>query len=243
MFLCLNLESGYRNVEEPPSITFELCGNNIAYHHSIGNISISGDCSISEDGKLDLSEATAGVHFLSRDSDDDGHGCIVVTKCEEADSEELLMESTVTRSKHELLEYQMQEDGTVVCKWCGEVLPSRTHWYRHKYKFHVPSTVPAPANLYKCHRCNVFFKSRKGYIGHMASRHGEQPDPKEEGEVRRRSARNTAEVQREPDYEKQREREEKLVADIIDRVRRECEAQGAAVTRRGYSRRTTVMNS
>jgi hypothetical protein len=26
-------------------------------------------------------------------------------------------------------------------------------------------------------------------------------------------------------------------------VRRECEAQGATVTRRGYSRRSTVMNS
>lgn len=46
-----------------------------------------------------------------------------------------------------------------------------------------------------------------------------------------------------PDWEQQREKEEKLVADIIDRVKRECEAQGETVTRRGYSRRSTVMNS
>ena len=45
------------------------------------------------------------------------------------------------------------------------------------------------------------------------------------------------------DWEEQRVKEEKLVADIIDRVRKECEAQGAAVSRRGYSRRSTVMNS
>lgn len=44
-------------------------------------------------------------------------------------------------------------------------------------------------------------------------------------------------------WERQREKEEKLVADIIDRVRRECEAQGAMVSRRGYSRRSTVMNT
>lgn len=43
------------------------------------------------------------------------------------------------------------------------------------------------------------------------------------------------------DWVEQRVKEEKLVADIIDRVRKECEAQGAAVTRRGYSRRSTVM--
>lgn len=43
------------------------------------------------------------------------------------------------------------------------------------------------------------------------------------------------------DWEEQRVKEEQLVAAIIDRVRKECEAQGSAVTRRGYSRRSTVM--
>ena len=50
-------------------------------------------------------------------------------------------------------------------------------------------------------------------------------------------------IARGPDWEHQREKEEKLVADIINRVKRECEAQGETVSRRGYSRRTTVMNS
>lgn len=46
------------------------------------------------------------------------------------------------------------------------------------------------------------------------------------------------------DWEERRTREEKLVADIIDRVRRECEAQGSGgPARRGYTRRTTVMNT
>lgn len=67
----------------------------------------------------------------------------------------------VARSKHELLEYMMKEDGSVVCKMCGEILASRTHWYRHKYKLHVPNSVQ-PAALFKCEKCCVFFKSRKG---------------------------------------------------------------------------------
>lgn len=46
------------------------------------------------------------------------------------------------------------------------------------------------------------------------------------------------------EWEEKRSREEKLVADIIDRVRRECEAQGSGgPARRGYSRRTTVMHT
>lgn len=43
------------------------------------------------------------------------------------------------------------------------------------------------------------------------------------------------------DWEEKRLKEEKLVADIINRVRRECEAQGAIGSRRGYSRRTTSL--
>lgn len=46
------------------------------------------------------------------------------------------------------------------------------------------------------------------------------------------------------DWDEKRSREEKLVADIIDRVRRECEAQGTnGGARRGYTRRTTVMHT
>ena len=33
------------------------------------------------------------------------------------------------------LDYVINEsDGSCMCKLCGEVLSSRTHWYRHKYK-------------------------------------------------------------------------------------------------------------
>ena len=74
---------------------------------------------------------------------------------------------------YKLLEYLIQNDGSVVCKWCGEVLPSRTRWYRHKYKLHVSTQVTQPAPLFKCNSCNAFFKSRKGYIGHLSSRHSD----------------------------------------------------------------------
>ncbi|PSN57471.1 hypothetical protein C0J52_08029 [Blattella germanica] len=228
-----------------------------------------------EDSKMGLvvhalSEPTPGIHFLSHEVEEDGRGCILVTKCEETDSEEILLEGGLARGRQELLEYLIREDGSVVCKWCGEILPSRTHWYRHKYKFHVPSSgTQSPASLYKCHRCNVFFKSRKGYAGHIATRHSDEDDKADKrdfasdslstsrvnedssgdgigsgGGRGRRSTRSGGDAQsRSADYEKQREKEEKLVAEIIDRVRRECEAQGATVTRRGYSRRSTVMNS
>lgn len=48
------------------------------------------------------------------------------------------------------------------------------------------------------------------------------------------------------DSEEKRLREEKLVTEIINRVKRECEAQGTSgslPTRRHYSRRTTIMNT
>lgn len=45
------------------------------------------------------------------------------------------------------------------------------------------------------------------------------------------------------EWEKQRLHEEQLVANIIARVRRECEAAGApGGTRRGYSRRSALTN-
>lgn len=162
-------------------------------------------------------------------------------------------------------------DGSVTCKLCGEILASRTHWYRHKYKLHAnvtlsspivvgtssnsvtpPATThPQPSPLYKCEHCTVFFKSKKGYMGHIAARHSgsteeettttEEP-PIERDEKKKKDCGSSSSTKSDV-WEKQREREEKLVADIIDRVRRECEAQGAMVSRRGYSRRSTVMNT
>lgn len=170
-----------------------------------------------------------------------------------------------------------------MCKWCGELLPSRTHWYRHKYKLHVP-TAGLPAGLIKCIKCNTFFKSRKGYVGHCISRHGsvEEAEKEEEEddniiikeeklvlyeednveevseniekeEANRRNKlmesfgrgrkRNLIKDEKREDYLKQREKEEKLVADIIAKVKKECEDQSITMCRRGYSRRSTVMTS
>lgn len=210
----------------------------------------------------------------------------------------------IVRSKSELLEYLIRDDGSVACKLCGEVLASRTHWYRHKYKLHVTTTssaatiitaqVPAvpvsapvsapapvpvtvslspspvaamaavnnaspvsasPSPLFRCTQCNTFFKSRKGYMGHLSARHSNDTEDEAVSDVGATETVTTTEASpakvprrkdacsRGADWEQQREKEEKLVADIIDRVRRECEAQGAAVSRRGYSRRSTVMNT
>ncbi|XP_060518629.1 longitudinals lacking protein, isoforms H/M/V-like isoform X2 [Cylas formicarius] len=180
-------------------------------------------------------ESVTGVHFLT-------------------DEESPKSEENYEKKKTEFLEYLPRADGSVVCKRCGEVLASRTHWYRHKYKLHVNNFI-SPAPLFKCELCNVFFKSRKGYTGHVSTRHPDsdlQPEQEsqsleEQNETNCCSATASNVVRRRQDksvdWEEQRVKEEKLVADIIDRVRKECEAQGAAVTRRGYSRRnTSVMN-
>ncbi|XP_072379398.1 uncharacterized protein ttk isoform X1 [Diabrotica undecimpunctata] len=189
-------------------------------------------------------ELVAGVHFLS----DDNNLSISLDPMD-PDSYE--------KKKNEFLEYVVQEDGSVVCKRCGEVLASRTHWYRHKYKVHMvqaSNKLVSPAPLLMCHHCKVYFKSRKGYRGHIAARHSEQPInevvnivPKEETVeaitdvsmtiTRRKNDKST-------EWEEQRVKEEKLVTDIINRVKKECELQGSTISRRGYSRRSTsIMNT
>lgn len=37
-------------------------------------------------------------------------------------------------NEEEPMDYILNDDGSCACKLCGEVLVSRTHWYRHKYK-------------------------------------------------------------------------------------------------------------
>ncbi|XP_035719304.1 modifier of mdg4-like isoform X2 [Vespa mandarinia] len=175
----------------------------------------------------------SGVHFLTDREEDRAE--LLLPKSESVDSE--------PEVRKQLLEYLIQNDGSVVCKWCGEVLPSRTRWYRHKYKLHVSTQVTQPAPLFKCHSCNAYFKSRKGYIGHLSARHSDNENDENREEPSNKKSRKTSDIGKGPDWEQQREKEEKLVADIIDRVKRECEAQGETVTRRGYSRRSTVMNS
>ncbi|KAJ8733915.1 hypothetical protein PYW07_014466 [Mythimna separata] len=203
-----------------------------------------------------------------------------------------------SKGRHELLEYLLKNDGSVICKMCGEILQSRTHWYRHKYKRHAAQpTNPAP--LFQCEQCFGYFKSRKGYIGHIATRHSEgfvdtstvstntmtsieavvtenlqppvvqepknEPDPEvtipkatvtsyhtsvvkhtaKATEPKKTYYRHKDTLVNQADWEEKRSREEKLVADIIDRVRRECEAQPTPPTaaRRNYARRTPVMHT
>lgn len=120
-----------------------------------------------EEEQLEKSmEPNAGVHFLTDDECN-----LMVAKLENGENYE--------KKKNELLEYLTRHDGSVVCKLCGEVLASRTHWYRHKYKLHVNNLVN-PAPLFKCTHCNVFFKSRKGYMGHISARHSENMEQHEE---------------------------------------------------------------
>lgn len=202
--------------------------------------------------KMDA-EPNTGVHFLT-----------------DEDNANNKIDEHYEIKKTDLLEYLIRQDGSVVCKLCGEVLASRTHWYRHKYKLHVNNLIN-PAPLFKCNHCNVFFKSRKGYMGHISTRHGDHqeiqheevnivvkeevvetttfsssPSPTTSVPAASSTSPSTSKKKfdKSTDWEEQRVKEEKLVADIIDRVRKECEAQGAAVSRRGYSRRSTsIMNS
>ncbi|KAF2904439.1 hypothetical protein ILUMI_01740 [Ignelater luminosus] len=232
-------ENNQNHTNLPPSVTVELITSPPKHQETVIISTESARCML-EENLQDASEeanleAATGVHFLT-----DNDNSLMIT----AEGSE-----NYERKKSELLEYLTRHDGSVVCKLCGEVLASRTHWYRHKYKLHVNSMVN-PAPLFKCTHCNVFFKSRKGYMGHVSTRHSENIEQQEELNISiKEEIVETAESPkvsrkkeiRSADWEEQRVKEEKLVADIIDRVRKECEAQGAAVTRRGYSRRSTVM--
>jgi len=90
------------------------------------------------------------IHDSLLDSDIDG--ALIIAEQEE------LAGNNVT------LDYVINENGTCTCKLCGEVTQSRTHWYRHKYKVHNVC-------LFRCEKCEIFFKSKKGYEGHVANRH------------------------------------------------------------------------
>lgn len=100
---------------------------------------------------IEVDTTDTGVHFLMDNNSED-----MLSKFEPVDKEQ---ETPKTRS--ELLEYMIRNDGSVICKLCGEVLQSRTHWYRHKYKQHVMQQMN-PSPLFQCEQCLVYFKSRKG---------------------------------------------------------------------------------
>ncbi|KAH0952036.1 hypothetical protein HN011_006800 [Eciton burchellii] len=226
----------------PSDITFEICSSSpsspAAPPSSASSSATRGggdDEDTAASTFIKAERVVSGVHFLSDRAEED-RADLLLPKSETGESEP-------EQVRKQLLEYLIQSDGSVVCKWCGEVLPSRTRWYRHKYKLHVATQVVQPAPLFKCHSCNAYFKSRKGYIGHLSSRHSDNENDENREESANKKPRKTSDIGKGPDWEQQREKEEKLVADIIDRVKRECEAQGETVTRRGYSRRSTIMNS
>ncbi|XP_020279641.1 longitudinals lacking protein, isoforms H/M/V-like isoform X2 [Pseudomyrmex gracilis] len=227
----------------PSDTTFEICSSS-SPSSPVTPVSLASS-SITRGGDdestagvgafIKAEKVVSGVHFLTDRTEEDQPD-LLLPKSESAENEPEI-------SRKQLLEYLIQNDGSVVCKWCGEVLPSRTRWYRHKYKLHVSTQVTQPAPLFKCHSCNAYFKSRKGYIGHLSSRHSDNENDENREEPTNKKFRKISDIGKSSDWEQQREKEEKLVADIIDRVKRECEAQGETVTRRGYSRRSTIMNS
>lgn len=94
-----------------------------------------------------------GVHFLTEK----------VNKDEINENKDQENTKEIPKVRNDLLEYMTRNDGSVVCKLCGEILQSRTHWYRHKYKLHVIQPLN-PAPLFQCEHCLVYFKSRKGML-------------------------------------------------------------------------------
>ncbi|XP_026484820.1 uncharacterized protein LOC113392547 isoform X1 [Vanessa tameamea] len=269
------------DVNSIPIITLEVLSDSTTAEYNEENI-----IEIQQNTLEAIQES--GVHFLTDNINAD-----------ETENKDQENSKDIPKVRNDLLEYMTRNDGSVVCKLCGEVLQSRTHWYRHKYKLHVIQPLN-PAPLFQCEQCLVYFKSRKGYIGHIASRHSDvlkdaspvltnsqaealskptatiQTDIKEEIDPElsipkssvpnyqtngkqlnsaviknpetkkghRSNRGNSGENISQSDWEERRSKEEKLVADIIDRVRRECEAQGSGgPARRGYSRRTTVMHT
>ncbi|XP_069985110.1 protein tramtrack, alpha isoform isoform X4 [Penaeus vannamei] len=122
------------------------------------------------------------------------------------------------------LDYVLNSNGTATCKLCGELLPSRNHWYRHKYKTHATA-------LYRCDDCGVVYKSKKGYETHMEVKHakvksvgGERPRKRDWEGVNRAME------------EAKRQQEEAMVSAIIARVKLECAMEGEDCSRRGYQK-------
>lgn len=143
-----------------------------------------------------------------------------------------------------MLDYITHEDGSVTCKLCGEQVPSRNHWYRHKYRTHAWHT-------YKCEECGITYKSKRGFEAHLEAKHDRLPPssstaptsstpPVRISETAR--VEHADDVGRRRDWEgmaralehSRKKREEELVSDIIKRVKRECAMEGEDYTRRGY---------
>ena len=105
--------------------------------------------------------------------------------------------------------------------------------------------------MFKCEKCEVFFKSKKGYEGHVANRHtprvvGADGKLKSKKEMEGLNKVNSHKC----DYdfqatscvllqvlkEIQAKKEAEMVQKIIEKVKAECKAQGEDVDRRGYTK-------
>lgn len=123
------------------------------------------------------------------------------------------------------LDYALNENGSCTCKLCGEIVSSRTHWYRHKYKVHNVA-------LFRCDKCEIFFKSKKGYEGHLANKHA----PKMVGTDGKPKTKKEVEGLNKVLKEIQSKREIEMVQRIMAQVKAECEATGGDSQRRGYTK-------
>ena len=105
---------------------------------------------------------------------------VILALAPDIDGALIIAEQEELAGNNATLDYVINDNGTCTCKLCGEVTQSRTHWYRHKYK--VKTTICQGAFLswsiqvhnvclFRCEKCEIFFKSKKGYEGHVANRH------------------------------------------------------------------------
>ena len=87
-------------------------------------------------------------------------------------------------------------------------------------------------SLFRCEKCEIFFKSKKGYEGHVQNRHS----PKLLGADGKPRTRKEMEGLNKVLKEIQSKKEAELVQKIIAQVKAECEAKGADLERRGYTK-------
>ncbi len=87
-------------------------------------------------------------------------------------------------------------------------------------------------SLYRCDKCEIFFKSKKGFEGHNANRHA----PRVLGADGRPKTRKEMEGLNKVLKEIQSKKEAEMVQKIIAQVKAECQAKGADLERRGYTK-------
>ncbi len=106
-------------------------------------------------------------------------------------------------------------------------------------------------SLFRCDKCEIFFKSKKGFEGHNQNRHapkilGADGKPKTRKEMEGLNkvtlTQNLREGQGKTTFllqvlkEIQSKKEAEMVQKIIAQVKAECEAKGADLERRGYTK-------